>query len=84
MKAILMRATGEQVEVNVPPPAPPTVTYPHPNDRMRLEVFDLVYEHGVGLKHLNIKHMAVYRERDPHSLAGLAPYTDTEEYLGWE
>ena len=57
MQAFLIRATGEQIEVNVPPPAPPTITHPHPHDRMRLEVFELLYQCGQP-------HAAVYRERD--------------------
>lgn len=46
MKATLIRATGQRVEVQVPPPAPGTVTYPHPSDPLRLERFEL--ESGGG------------------------------------
>lgn len=54
MKATLILATNERVEVNVPPPPPPTVTYQKPGDTGPLRVFELLWQGTDG---------AGYRER---------------------
>lgn len=55
MKALLIFRTGERVEVNVPPPAPPTVTFQKADDTGPLRVFELLYQGSRG---------TAYRERE--------------------